>query len=254
MILNRIVQNVRNQNWSTLGLELLVVMAGIFLGLQADSWTQSRSEKKELSTYLQALSDELGSTAWMRRNYVGWHDDVIDGLRKAIERTDGTQLTPEDLQRVYYGLTYLATPPTSPQRFAVLSAMQADGMLRLIVDPKLRQILGEILSGIRSEYAEYDRYVESIYAPEFSAEIVEFGIGADGDGEVLVTNVDWDAASADPAFLLRLHQGLRIYMELRRSHKNKLLVHEQALDMLAKRGFQPSVNWVEENEDDLTAR
>ncbi len=82
--------------------------------------------------------------------------------------------------------------------------------------------------------------------------MVQLGFGA--DGEVVVTKVDWDAASADPAFLLRIHQGLRIYMELRHSHKNRLLVHEQALDMLAKSGFEPSENWIEENQDQLTAQ
>lgn len=60
----------------------LVVVVGIFLGLQADDWYRSRTGQQQLATYLQAVSKELETAASLRRGHIAWHERVIDGLVK----------------------------------------------------------------------------------------------------------------------------------------------------------------------------
>lgn len=248
MILKRIMSSLRKQRWSDLGLELLVVVVGIFLALQADSWYQSRTEQKQLSVYLQALTDELGTSAWMTERFVGWHERVIDGLGKALDRLDAKTLSAEDLELAYFGLTHLSNPPTSPQRHAILNTMQSEGMLRL-VDPELLQLLGEL---VMSRANEYRRHVASIHAPPFPADMVDYAFGPEGG--VVIASVDWDAASADPAFRHRVFQGIGAYRYLLWTHKSVLLVHEQALEKLQQLGYQPSGNWLAENQEAIRKR
>lgn len=217
MILRRIMSSLRKQRWSDLGLELLVVVVGIFLALQADSWYQTRSEQKQLSVYLQALTDELGSSAWIRERYVGWHQRVIDGLLNTLDGLDA-------------------------------NTMQTEGMLRLI-DADLLQILGEL---VISRDDEYQRHVASITAPPVSAELVSYDFGP--EGAVVIASVDWEAASKDPAFRQRVFQGIGAYRNLLRSHKAVLLIHEQALQELLQLGYKPSGNWLAENEEALQRR
>jgi len=38
MILHRLAEGVRAQNWFTVIVEVLIVVVGIFLGLQVDDW------------------------------------------------------------------------------------------------------------------------------------------------------------------------------------------------------------------------
>ena len=45
MILRRLVTSLREQSWLTLVLELVVVVVGIFLGLQVDSWNEARKDR-----------------------------------------------------------------------------------------------------------------------------------------------------------------------------------------------------------------
>lgn len=61
MILRRLGRAIAHQNWSTLLLELLVVIVGIFLGLQVDGWNERRKERQEESQYLQKLADDLAT-------------------------------------------------------------------------------------------------------------------------------------------------------------------------------------------------
>ena len=59
MLLNRIAQGFRAQNWLTVFVELLVLIVGIFLGLQVDDWNQRRLDRIEEQYYLDRLERDL---------------------------------------------------------------------------------------------------------------------------------------------------------------------------------------------------
>ena len=40
MIFNRIARGVRNQDWFTAVLELVILVIGIYIGLQVDDWAR----------------------------------------------------------------------------------------------------------------------------------------------------------------------------------------------------------------------
>jgi hypothetical protein len=42
MILRRMADAIRQQNWFTVVIEVFIVVVGIFIGLQVDDWSQSR--------------------------------------------------------------------------------------------------------------------------------------------------------------------------------------------------------------------
>ena len=62
MIIKRLAEQFRSQNWFALGAELIVVVVGIFLGLQADSW-----HKKHGQPYLSAINQLTYFGAHFRR-------------------------------------------------------------------------------------------------------------------------------------------------------------------------------------------
>ena len=45
MILRRIVENLKQQHWTSVFIELAVVVFGVFIGLQVDNWNQARSDR-----------------------------------------------------------------------------------------------------------------------------------------------------------------------------------------------------------------
>jgi len=61
MILKRIVSNLRNQNWTSLTLELIVLIIGIYIGLQADAWNTERQENAEEQAIIKSLKVEVDS-------------------------------------------------------------------------------------------------------------------------------------------------------------------------------------------------
>ena len=59
MILRRLADAIRQQNWFTVVLEIAIVVIGIFIGLQVDDWNQSRQDRKDERLYLERLHDEM---------------------------------------------------------------------------------------------------------------------------------------------------------------------------------------------------
>ena len=59
MILRRLVTSLRGQSWLTLVLELVVVVVGIFLGLQVDSWNEARKDRVLEQQYVASLKADF---------------------------------------------------------------------------------------------------------------------------------------------------------------------------------------------------
>ena len=47
MILRRFTKHVIDQNWFAVGLDIIVVVVGIFLGMQVTEWNDDRKTKVE---------------------------------------------------------------------------------------------------------------------------------------------------------------------------------------------------------------
>ena len=76
MILRKLAESIRQQNWFTVLVEILIVVIGIFVGLQVDDWNRTRIQLSEESEYLTRLSDDLNESiegtkfdiAWMSKS------------------------------------------------------------------------------------------------------------------------------------------------------------------------------------------
>lgn len=44
MLFRRISQHVREQNWTAIGIEFLIVVAGVFIGIQSSNWNAAQAE------------------------------------------------------------------------------------------------------------------------------------------------------------------------------------------------------------------
>lgn len=59
MILRRIGEAARRQDWFVVVVEVLVVVFGVFIGLQVDNWNEARKDRVKESAYLARLDAEM---------------------------------------------------------------------------------------------------------------------------------------------------------------------------------------------------
>ena len=73
MILRRLAQNLREQNWAAIVIEFVLLVAGVFLGIQVANWNEDRQDRVAEQRYLRELVRDLKSD--------------IEGLRIRREHT-----------------------------------------------------------------------------------------------------------------------------------------------------------------------
>jgi hypothetical protein len=143
IIIDRLARSLRTQNWLALGLEFVIVVFGIFVGLQVDDWNNRRIMLRSEAGYLERLSREVDNNLKIYRETAQWME-----LSEAALRLYYQSLVGEDAERptdeVLLGM--FCTPGfVSPVSYdnSVLEEMLNSGLLARLQDPSLRKVLAE---------------------------------------------------------------------------------------------------------------
>jgi len=59
MILRRIIEHVRTQNWTAVALDFVIVVMGVFIGIQVSNWNDARKAIAQQSLLLDRLYEEF---------------------------------------------------------------------------------------------------------------------------------------------------------------------------------------------------
>ncbi|WP_394692114.1 hypothetical protein [Hyphobacterium sp.] len=70
MILRQLSVHVRTQNWIAVGLDFLIVVIGVFVGLQVSNWNDARQDSQEAQSILLRLESDLET------EIIGWQRGV----------------------------------------------------------------------------------------------------------------------------------------------------------------------------------
>jgi hypothetical protein len=143
MILQRLATSLRNQDWVTVVIETLIVVLGVFIGLQVNNWNEARAESNRADQYLSRIRADLeADVSQLARNQAFWQD-VADAGSVAVRfaetgETDGAS----DWQLL---LAWLNASQSWQFTFidTTYSELRSAGELKLIPDHDLRNALAD---------------------------------------------------------------------------------------------------------------
>ena len=153
MIRRRIIENLRNQQWIAVGIELLIVILGVFIGLQASNWNQERASAAQAANFAarlkvdHKLGENLSSTmsrlkADLREEYWGYQLQIIYSRQvlanadRAVSALEGkTAMSDEALVVSAYRATQYKQ---RPRRRSTYDELISTGTIGLIRDLTLR--------------------------------------------------------------------------------------------------------------------
>jgi hypothetical protein len=85
MILRSVMRHVRDQNWFAVGLDFLIVIVGVFIGIQVANWNDARRDREAEELYLDRLGQELSEIS---PQAAASHEDVRAQLERLVEVRD----------------------------------------------------------------------------------------------------------------------------------------------------------------------
>jgi len=67
MILRSVMKHVRDQNWFAVGLDFLIVVVGVFIGIQVANWNDERRQRQQETAILERLSEDTQALLTIQR-------------------------------------------------------------------------------------------------------------------------------------------------------------------------------------------
>lgn len=162
MILRRVIQHVKKQEWTAIGIDFLIVVLGVFVGIQVSNWNVERETKQKAEVFTQRLKADLRHEAFFYQFFIEYNRDVLSAAESTVNALTG-KVTLSDEQLLINA--YRATQYKQPQRFRdSYDEMISTGNIGLIKDQKLRLTAMRIYNvptmdsfaqeGVQSRYRE----------------------------------------------------------------------------------------------------
>lgn len=221
MILRRLKAHVEKENWFAVAIDFLIVVTGVFIGIQVSNWNEVQAETRRSHQALIELRSEYEDIAVATNDLVSFYEGVIDDLQTVVATVQSGEVTEDDKGALFRAMTYGDVFGDPPPPSGTFRDLQSAGDLRIIRDKALRLRL-----------IEYDQSIEIIdvsnaaitdmmapFVPAFrrySRLSTDYRLSRGADFKFIdaelpnVVDADFDALLADPDFRVASEQYLRL--------------------------------------------
>jgi hypothetical protein len=84
MILRRIIQHFRKQEWTAIGIDFVIVVFGVFMGIQVANWNQAQTDMSLGRAYLKRIQLDVETDIVNYKKRMAFWDQVINYGSKAL--------------------------------------------------------------------------------------------------------------------------------------------------------------------------
>lgn len=154
MILRRFSANIRRQDWFALLLDLLIVVVGIYLGLQVDAWNSARQDRVTEREYLERLLADMEESVAEQKQTIADAESSVTAMDYVIDLLSAGSIDDFDDQKVMAGVNSLGFVAPLSTNVVTLRELQSTGSISLIMDVTVRESIGQFeLSLAEAEFS-----------------------------------------------------------------------------------------------------
>jgi hypothetical protein len=111
MILRRVIAHFRKQEWTAIFLDFIIVVVGVFVGLQVNNWNEAQAEQRRSKEYVERMIADLEVDLDMRRTLLAYYEAVNESAERAVELLSGPSPDPKTVVVNVYRASELAYDP-----------------------------------------------------------------------------------------------------------------------------------------------
>ncbi len=161
MIIRRIAQAIRRQDWSTVFVEILVVIVGLILAFQVDRWWEQRGDRAQEAQYVARLIVDVEADIESLNYAVELQSlrlELATLLMDVVADPELASRRPVEFLGAIVQSSYLYTPVLIAHTFEDL---RSTGNMRLLRDPDIKNLLYDYYG-----YEADQRQFEAIWFPQ----------------------------------------------------------------------------------------
>jgi len=94
MLLRRITEHVKTQNWVAVAIDFFIVVVGVFIGIQVSNWNEIRQEEQKTHTYIERIREDLADN---KRDFIERREYFNQVRQHAVAAIDALSSPEADL-------------------------------------------------------------------------------------------------------------------------------------------------------------
>ncbi|HPE48083.1 MAG TPA: hypothetical protein PLR76_06795 [Hyphomonas sp.] len=167
MILSRVIEHVKAQHWTAVFLDFVIVVLGVFIGLQVQDWNTARAARTELNHQLVGFRIELEENqahfSEYRAELTGQMEDVA--AMRAAFKSGAASI---DAEEISARLVNVARVKVFAPDLAALTELRDSGGLRRLADKDIRAAITDwerSLAEVSRKYGDGLRERDTVLIP-----------------------------------------------------------------------------------------
>jgi hypothetical protein len=143
LLLRRLTQHLKEQNWTAVGIDFLIVVLGVFMGIQVQAWYESQREQKLVRNYLHRLNEDFSLSIAGTERTKTFVSSNLDNLGIVLSSLRDCAVADGQKDQFANGLFHMGK--LIPAQFVdgTLEELRASGRLLLVQNDDLRTAINE---------------------------------------------------------------------------------------------------------------
>jgi hypothetical protein len=144
MIIQRLSKGIKNQDWFVVMVEVMIVVVGIFIGLQVDDWNEERKQRQQEQEYLIALNQDITTSKLILAEHKVFIEERLGYLKVLMkpETASNSEIDNDQMElMVWRGIFWINLLERS---MSVYEELKSSGQLATIQDSELRRMLSRL--------------------------------------------------------------------------------------------------------------
>lgn len=228
MIIQRISKGIKEQDWFVVMVEVMIVVVGIFIGLQVDDWNEGQKEDALVINTLYRLQADFNQIVLEARSAVEVHGRVIRSIEVLREALGEGLLREDDRQEAMYALAQSDTHRTPAPASSTFRELLSSGQLELIRNQELRLGLMRYDQSLSStiQIQAQIRQMMTVYTPALkrhsvlSRPIRTVENGIETYQSLNAVDIDFEGLKTEPEINTATEQLLRLQIYIHLYHSN----------------------------------
>ncbi|MEM7457853.1 MAG: hypothetical protein AAF331_00195 [Pseudomonadota bacterium] len=164
MLLRRITKHVKEQNWFAVGIDFIIVVIGVFIGIQVANWNDNQNTKAALAASLERLDKEVSLNMELIDDVLVYYENGrsdFDTARKALN----VCAVSEEGQVALEALLFDLVSDVQPNFVTVsLDQLANEGRYQDLLSPGFQQTFVTYAGRLNEEHEQLTSHYEQMWA------------------------------------------------------------------------------------------
>jgi len=227
MLLRRITKHVKDQNWFAVFIDFIIVVVGVFIGIQVANWNEERQLSEKSNMVHQRIVKDFGLLEEFSNETMDINKRIITSLDTFYKALVRGRASPEEDKSIKYALRWGRSYSKKMLRSPTYIELLSSGQLSLINNETIRNQLAIFdQAAIATEYNFRSIHNTSLRNFNYLVQYAELEPVNHSNPDIRnIAEYDFDAMSADEQYI----KDIKILLDLQSWFYSNIESHYQSL-------------------------